>query len=428
MKNLSLIDPEIAQTIEQEHKRTEYTLDLIASENYTWPAVMQATGSLLTNKYAEGYPAKRYYGGCINVDTAENLARERLKQLFGAEHANVQPHSGSQANMAVYFAVLQPGDTILGMNLAAGGHLTHGYPLNFSGKLYNCINYGVHKDTHLLDYDEIERLAIEHKPKLIVCGASAYSQIIDFEKIAAIAKKVSAYCLADIAHIAGPIAAELHPSPFPHMDFVTSTTHKTLRGPRGGVIMCKSQFAQSIDKAIMPGIQGGPLMHHIAAKAVAFKIALTPEFKTYQKQILINAHTMAETFKELGYAIISGSTKNHLMVVDVRSKKITGKIAEEVLEKVGISVNRNCIPFDPEKPLITSGIRIGTPAVTSRGFTQEECKQIVHLIDRALTFYTSESELVSIATDIQKLCKQFPVYQEHASDTLTKNFFRIQNA
>lgn len=412
MKNLSSLDPEIAQTLEQEHKRTELTLDLIASENYTWPAVMQATGSLMTNKYAEGYPSKRYYGGCSNVDTAENLARERLKQLFGAEHANVQPHSGSQANMAVYFAALKPGDTILGMNLAAGGHLTHGYPLNFSGKLYNCVNYGVRPDTHMLDYDEIEKLALEHKPQLVVCGASAYSQVIDFERIATIAKKVGAYSLADIAHIAGPIAAGLHPSPFPHMDFVTSTTHKTLRGPRGGIIMCKKQFAQAIDKAIMPGIQGGPLMHHIAAKAVAFKIALTPEFKAYQKQVLANAHTMAETFTTLGYAIVSGSTKNHLMVVDVRSKNINGKIAEEVLEKIGISVNRNCIPFDPEKPLITSGIRIGTPALTSRGFTQEECKHVVHLIDRALTHYTSESELATIAKEIHTLCKAFPVYEK----------------
>lgn len=412
MSVLKNTDPEIATAISLELARSENTLDLIASENYTWPAVMEATGSVLTNKYAEGYPSARYYGGCAHVDTAEDLARDRLKKIFGAEHANVQPHSGSQANMGVYFAVLEPGDTILGMNLAAGGHLTHGYPINFSGKLYNSINYGVNKETEQLDYDEIERLAKEHKPKLIICGASAYSQLIDFERIANIAKSVGAYSLADIAHIAGLVAAGLHPSPFPHMDFVTSTTHKTLRGPRGGLIMCKAEFAKKIDKAIMPGIQGGPLMHHIAAKAVAFNYALQPEFKEYQKQVLKNAQTMARVFTDLGYRVVTGSTKNHLMVIDLRNKNVNGKIAEEVLDKVGISVNRNCIPFDPEKPLITSGMRLGTPALTSRGFQETEIELVTRLIDQAITNRDNEQELANIAAKIQKLCKQFPIYKE----------------
>lgn len=426
MSILQTIDPEVSAAIEQELQRSELTLDLIASENYTWPAVMQATGSVMTNKYAEGYPSARYYGGCVNVDTVENLARERLKKLFGAEHANVQPHSGSQANMGVYFAVLNPGDTILGMNLAAGGHLTHGYPINFSGKLYNSVNYGVHKETECLDYEEIERLTYEHKPKLIVCGASAYSQFIDFERIAAIAKAVGAYSLADIAHIAGPIAAKLHPSPFPHMDFVTSTTHKTLRGPRGGIIMCKEEFAKAIDKAIMPGIQGGPLMHHIAAKAVAFKYALMPEFIEYQKQVLKNAHIMAQTFTELGYRVVTGGTKNHLMVIDLRTKNLTGKVAEEILEKVGISVNRNCIPFDPEKPLITSGIRLGTPALTSRGFTEIEIKNVTHLIDKALTNKDNQEELANIAATIKKLCLAFPIYEKQQLEVA--NMHRVENS
>lgn len=422
------MDPEVSAAIEQELQRSEITLDLIASENYTWPAVMEATGSVMTNKYAEGYPSARYYGGCINVDTVENLARERLKKLFGAEHANVQPHSGSQANMGVYFAALNPGDTILGMNLAAGGHLTHGYPINFSGKLYKSINYGVHRETEQLDYDEIERLAHEHKPKLIICGASAYSQFIDFERIAQIAQSIGAYSMADIAHIAGPIAANLHPSPFPHMDFVTSTTHKTLRGPRGGIIMCKKQFAQAIDKAIMPGIQGGPLMHHIAAKAVAFKYALMPEFVEYQKQILKNARTMAETFTQLNYRVVTGGTKNHLMVIDLRTKNLTGKTAEETLEKVGISVNRNCIPFDPEKPLITSGIRLGTPALTSRGFTEKEIQEVTYLIDKALSNKDNPEELVNIAATIKNLCLAFPIYEKQQAAILsyqTESFIQI---
>lgn len=410
MSVLKTVDSEISAAIDQELARSEHTLDLIASENYTWPAVMEATGSVMTNKYAEGYPSRRYYSGCVHVDTAENLARDRVKKLFGAEHANVQPHSGSQANMGVYFAVLKPGDTILGMNLAAGGHLTHGYPINFSGKIYNAVNYNVNKETEQLDYNEIQRLAEEHKPKLIICGASAYSQFIDFERIAQISKSVGAYSLADIAHIAGPVAAGLHPSPFPHMDFVTSTTHKTLRGPRGGLIMCKQEFASQIDKAIMPGIQGGPLMHHIAAKAVAFKYALMPEFIEYQKQILSNAQTMADTFTELGYRIVTGSTKNHLMVVDLRNKSITGKVVEETLEKIGISVNRNCIPFDPEKPFVTSGIRLGTPALTSRGFKETEITIVTHLIDRAIINRENNTELANIAAEIKQLCMKFPIY------------------
>lgn len=415
MSLLKDIDPEISMAINGELTRSEQTLDLIASENYTWPAVMEATGSVMTNKYAEGYPSRRYYSGCEHVDTAENLARDRAKKLFNAEHANVQPHSGSQANMAVYFAVLNPGDTILGMNLAAGGHLTHGYPINFSGKLYNSVNYGVHKDTEQIDYEEIERLAKEHKPKLIICGASAYSQIIDFERIAQIAKSVDAYSLADIAHIAGPIAVGLHPSPFPHVDFATSTTHKTLRGPRGGLILCKEEFASKIDKAIMPGIQGGPLMHHIAAKAVAFKLALEPEFKEYQKQILANAKTMADTFSELGYRVVTGSTKNHLMVIDLRNKNITGKVAEETLEKIGIVVNRNCIPFDTAGPFVTSGIRLGTPALTSRGLKESEVKLVTQLIDKSLINKDNPKELEALAKEVRTLCLSFPIYKDHTS-------------
>lgn len=413
--SLKSIDPQISAAINQELERSELTLDLIASENYTWPEVMEATGSVMTNKYAEGYPSRRYYSGCVHVDTVENLARDRAKELFGAEHANVQPHSGSQANMAVYFAVLNPGDTILGMNLAAGGHLTHGYPINFSGKLYNSINYGVNKETEQLDYEEIEHLAKEHKPKLIICGASAYSQFIDFERIATIAKSVDAYSLADIAHIAGPIAAGLHPSPFPHMDFVTSTTHKTLRGPRGGLILCKKEFASQIDKAIMPGIQGGPLMHHIAAKAVAFKIALEPQFKEYQQQVLINAKTMADAFSNLNYRIVTGSTKNHLMVIDLRNKSITGKEAEETLESISIVVNRNCIPFDTASPFVTSGIRLGTPALTSRGFKETEIQLVAQLIDKAITNRENSEKLRTIAEEVQTLCLSFPVYKDWSS-------------
>ncbi len=410
MEILKQIDPAVAHCIEQERLRSETTINLIASENYTWPAVLAASGSILTNKYAEGYPGKRYYGGCQNVDTVENIARDRCAELFGAQHVNVQPHSGSQANMGVYFAALKPGDTILGMNLAAGGHLTHGYPINFSGVFYKTVNYGVHKETECLDYDEIQRLALEHKPRIIVCGASAYSQIIDFERFSQIAQSVGALFLADIAHIAGPIAAGLHPSPITHADFVSSTTHKTLRGPRGGLIMCKEPYAAMIDKAIMPGIQGGPLMQQIGAKAVGFLYALQPEFKEYQKKILKNAAHMATCFTQRGYRIVSGSTKNHLFIIDLRSKNITGKEAEELLGQVGISVNRNCIPFDPQKPLITSGIRLGTPALTTRGFETQEIEQVVAFIDEAIQKRDNPQTLTAIAQEIQKMCNQFPIY------------------
>ncbi len=408
--SLKKIDPAIAIIIEHEANRLETTIDLIASENYTWPAVLQASGSILTNKYAEGYPGRRYYGGCVYIDEVEDLARQRCAQLFNAEHVNVQPHSGSQANMAVYFAALKPGDTILGMNLAAGGHLTHGYPINFSGTFYKNVNYGVNRDTEALDYEEIQKLALEHKPRMIVCGASAYSQIIDFEKFAAIAQSVGAFLLTDIAHIAGLVATGLHPSPIKHADFVSSTTHKTLRGPRGGLVMCKEPYAQQLDKAVMPGLQGGPLMQQIGAKAVGFLYALQPEFKTYQQQIVENAQTMADAFTALGYRIVSGSTKNHLMVIDLRTKNITGKEAEELLGSIGISVNRNCIPFDPQKPMITSGIRVGTPAITSRGFTKQETEEVVQIIHDALQKRTDIHALNGLAEQVHRLCKKFPVY------------------
>ncbi len=410
MNSLQKKDTLIFDCIAQELERIESTINLIASENYTWPEVLQVSGSILTTKYAEGYPGKRYYGGCEYIEEIENIARNRCKELFNAEHANVQPHSGSQANMAVYFSVLKPGDTILGMNLSAGGHLTHGYPINFSGSFYKTVHYGVSPTTECLDYDEIQKLADEHKPKMIVCGASAYSQIIDFEKFAQIAQSVGAYLLADIAHIAGPIAAGLHPSPVPYADFVTSTTHKTLRGPRGGLILCKHEHAQQLDKAIIPGIQGGPLMQQIGAKAVGFYYALQPEFKIYQKQILENAHMMAELFTDLGYRIVSGGTKNHLCIIDMRSQHITGKEAEELLESIGISSNRNTIPFDPQKPFITSGLRVGTPAITARGFKKPEVERVVQFVHDALTHRNDQKKLRAIAEEIKKMCKNFPVY------------------
>jgi glycine hydroxymethyltransferase len=390
-QSLELVDPAIAQIIEQEANRQENQINLIASENYVSQAVREATASLLTNKYAEGTAGKRYYGGCQYVDMAENLAIERCKQLFNAPHVNVQPHAGSQANMAAYFAVLKPGDTILGMSLAAGGHLTHGHAVNFSGQFYKSVQYTVNKDTEQLDYDEIERLAHEHKPKLIIAGASAYSRTIDFERFAHIAKAVDAYCMADIAHIAGLIAAQLHPNPFPHMDIVTSTTHKTLRGPRGAIIMCSQELAEIIDKAIMPGLQGGPLMHVIAAKAVAFHEALQPEFVEYQAQVIRNAQAMAHEFTNLNYRIVAGGTDNHLFIVDLSNKKITGRQAEVALEKAGITVSRSCIPFDTQKPWITSGIRIGTPAITTRGIKEEQARKIVHLIDEVIQHHSAAS-------------------------------------
>ncbi len=410
MNQLQKTDPEIYTIIEQEKKRQQKQINLIASENYASKAILEATGSVLTNKYAEGYPGKRYYAGCEHVDSAEQLAIERCKKLFSVHHANVQPHSGSQANMGVMFAALKPGDTILGMSLAEGGHLTHGHPINFSGVFYNNVQYKVHPETNMLDYDEIEKIALECKPKLIIAGASAYSRIIDFEKFAYIAKKVKALLLADIAHIAGLIAANMHPTPVGHADFITSTTHKTLRGPRGGLIMCRKEWAEKIDKAIMPGIQGGPFMNVIAAKAVCFKEALQPNFKEYQQQIIKNAKVMAQEFIALGYDIVTGGTDNHLFIVDLRTKNINGRLAEQILEKVGITVSRSCIPFDPQKPWITSGIRIGTPAITTRGMQEEQAKEIVRLIDEALQSHDNEKTLHSVTLKITKLAKKHPIY------------------
>ncbi len=407
MNTLSTIDAEIALILEQEQTRQTQEVNLIASENYTHPAILKVMGSVLTNKYAEGYPGKRYYGGCKFVDEAETLAIERCKQLFKAEHANVQAHAGSQANMAVYTAVLKPGDTIMGMSLASGGHLTHGHSVNFSGSLYNTVQYGVDRETEHINYDHLEQLAHEHKPKLIIAGASAYSRFIDFERFSSIAKSVGAYFMADIAHIAGLVATDLHPSPLASADFVTSTTHKTLRGPRGGLVMCKAEFKDILDRAIMPGIQGGPFMHTIAAKAVAFKLAQQPEFKEYQTQVIKNAQAMAQTFKELGYRIVAGGTDNHLFIVDLRSKNITGRAAEAVLESAGISVSRSCIPFDPEKPWITSGIRIGTPAITTRGFNTEQAQALVYLLDEALTHSTSQAKQTTIKQAVKTLAQNY---------------------
>lgn len=384
MSSLKKIDPLIADLIAQEDARIASTINLIASENYPSDAVREAQASMLTSKYAEGYPGKRYYAGCAVVDKVEQLAIDRCTALFGAEHVNVQPHAGCQANMAVFYAVLKPGDTILGMSLAAGGHLTHGHPINFSGTYFNSVQYGVNKETELLDYDEIEALAQRHKPKLIIVGASAYSRTIDYARMRTVADSVGAYLLADIAHIAGPIAAKLHPSPIPYADFVTSTTHKTLRGPRGGLIMCKKEHAALIDKAIIPGTQGGPFMHTIAAKAVAFHEALQPAFVAYQQQVIKNAQAMAARFAELGYRIVAGGTDNHLFVVDLRSVGITGHEAQELLEKNGIIISKSCIPFDPAKPWITSGIRIGTPAITTQGADEAKVREIVNQIHEVL--------------------------------------------
>lgn len=384
MKSLKSVDPAIENLIHKEEARQKNQINLIASENYTHPAVLEAVGSVLSNKYAEGYPTKRYYAGCEFVDEIESLAIDRCKELFGADHANVQAHSGSQANMAVYFSALKPGDTILGMNLSAGGHLTHGHPVNFSGSIYNVAQYGVNSETELLDYQEIQYLAEKHRPKIIVAGASAYSRSIDYKKFGEIAQSVDAYLLTDIAHVAGLIAAKLHNNPVEHADFVTSTTHKTLRGPRGGFVLSKNKFKDSLDKAMMPGIQGGPFMNIIAGKAVAFKMAQMTEFIDYQNQVLKNAQTMVNTFKNLGYRIVSGGTDNHLFIVDLRSKNINGRTAELALEKAGITLSRSTIPNDPEKPWITSGIRIGTPAITTKGFKEDQCNIVVNLIDQVL--------------------------------------------
>jgi len=378
-------DNQIWKIIDQEEKRQQEAINLIASENIAPPEIRKAMSSALTNKYAEGYPGRRYYSGCQFIDEIEEIAIERAKKLFMAEHANVQPHAGSQANMAVYHAILKPGDTVLGMQLSSGGHLTHGHPVNFSGMLYNFVSYGVDKKTEQIDYNEVEKLALKHKPKLIIAGASAYSRTIDFEKFSKIAKKVGAYLMTDIAHIAGLIAAGLHPSPIPYADFVTSTTHKTMRGPRGAFILCKKEHAKAIDRAVMPGTQGGPFMHAIAAKAIMFQNAMKPEFKKYQEQVIKNAQAMADEFKKLGYRIVSGGTDNHLFLIDLRSKNITGKDAELTLAKNGIYVNRNTIPFDPQSPFITSGIRIGTPFITSQGKTETNARKIAHKIDSILS-------------------------------------------
>ena len=395
------VDPEIAQALDLEVDRQARTLELIASENFVSEAVLEALGSVMTNKYAEGLPGNRYYGGCEFVDVAESLAIERAKKLFGAEHANVQAHSGSQANQAVYMTVLKPGDTLLGMSLAHGGHLTHGHPLNFSGKMYKIVSYGVRKDTETIDYDELERLAQEHKPRLIVAGASAYPRLLDFERFAAIAKQSGALLMVDMAHIAGLIAAGLHPSPFPHADFVTTTTHKTLRGPRGGAVFSKAQYAKELDKIVFPGIQGGPLMHVIAAKAVCFQEALQPEFREYQKQIVLNARTLADALAGNGFRIVSGGTDTHLMLVDVFSKKVTGKQAQSALENAGITVNKNVIPFDTNPPMVASGIRVGTPAVTTRGLREPQMELIAQWITEVLHDVEDESVQKRIRSQVK---------------------------
>ncbi|BAT71335.1 glycine hydroxymethyltransferase [Thermosulfidibacter takaii ABI70S6] len=406
------VDPEIAKAILSELKRQEYKLEMIASENFASPAVMQTQGCVMTNKYAEGYPGKRYYGGCEFVDIAETLAIERAKKLFDAEHVNVQPHSGTQANMAVYMAVLKPGDTILAMDLAHGGHLSHGARVNFSGKLYNVVFYGVRRDTETIDFEQVRALAKEHKPKLIVVGASAYPRIIEFDKFRKIADEVGAYVMADIAHIAGLVAAGIHPSPIPYCEFVTTTTHKTLRGPRGGMIMCKQEFAKDVDKTVFPGIQGGPLMHVIAAKAVAFKEALSEEFKRYQEQVVKNAKALANRLASHGLRIVSGGTDNHLMLVDLRPIGITGNVAEKALEEAGITVNKNMIPFDTEKPTVTSGIRIGTPALTTRGMKEAEMEEIGDLIAYVLKNIDKEEVRKEVYQKVRNLCERFPLYPD----------------
>ena len=403
-------DAEVYEAMKQELDRQRNNIELIASENFVSPAVMAAAGSHLTNKYAEGLPGKRYYGGCQYVDVVEDLARERVKQLFGCDHANVQPHSGANANTCVYFAMLQPGDTILGMNLSHGGHLTHGSPVNISGKYFKIVPYGVSKESETIDYDELERLAAENQPKMIVAGASAYPRIIDFPRLREIADKVGAYLMVDIAHIAGLVAAGLHPSPVPYADFVTTTTHKTLRGPRGGVIMCKVQYAKAIDKAVFPGMQGGPLMHVIAAKAVAFKEALSPEFKEYQRQVVKNAAAMADEFTKCGVRLVSGGTDNHLMLVDLRDKNMTGKELEKMLDEVNITVNKNTIPFEETSPFVTSGIRLGTPSITSRGFTEEDARTIARLITKIID--EREAAFETVRAEVKKLCDKHPLYKD----------------
>ena len=412
LKLIANADPDMARTIAEELARQRTTLELIASENFTSPAVMAVQGSVLTNKYAEGYPDKRYYGGCEFVDVAEKLAVDRAKELFNAAYANVQPHSGSQANMAVYFAFLTPGDTVLGMNLSHGGHLTHGSPVSFSGRLFNFVSYGVKEDTGTIDYEALEKLAEDHRPKMIVAGASAYPRIIDFERFAQVASSAGACLMVDMAHIAGLVAAGLHPSPVPFADVVTSTTHKTLRGPRGGLILAQADHGDRLNKQIFPGIQGGPLMHVIAAKAVAFKEALSPEFAAYQMNVVKNARALAAGLLATGLRLVSGGTDNHMMLVDLRRHGITGKEAEDVLGRAGITVNKNAIPFDPQSPLVTSGFRIGTPAVTSRGMREPEMAEIATLIDAALENRAADAELRRIRARTVELCHRFPLYPE----------------
>ena len=409
--SLALVDPEIAQIIEKERQRQEDHIELIASENHVSPAVLEAQGSVLTNKYAEGYPGKRYYGGCEYVDMAEQLAIDRVKALFKADYANVQPHSGSQANAGVYMAMLQPGDSIMGLSLAHGGHLTHGSPVNFSGRLYKVISYGLREDNEEIDYDQAAKFALEHRPKMIVTGASAYSRVIDWKRFRQIADSVGAYLFADIAHYAGLIATGFYPSPIGIADFVTSTTHKTLRGPRGGLILAKAEYEKALQSIIFPGIQGGPLMHVIAAKAVAFKEAATKEFRVYQEQVIDNARVMAKTLQVRGLRIVSGGTDCHMFLLDLRAKKITGKEAEAVLGRAHITVNKNAIPNDPEKPFVTSGIRIGSPAMTTRGFRELEAEQVAHLIADALDAPQDEAHIQQVAERVKALCKRFPVYR-----------------
>lgn len=411
-QKLTAFDPQIAEIIQKETRRQEYNLEFIASENFVSEHVLEVQGSVLTNKYAEGYPGKRYYGGCEFVDEAEQLAIDRACELFGAEHANVQPHSGSQANMAVYFTVCQPGDTVLGMNLSHGGHLTHGSPVNFSGKLFNIVPYGVDKVTGRIDYDEVERLAIEHKPKLIVVGASAYPRTIEFEPFRKIADKVGAKVMVDMAHIAGLVAAGEHPNPVPYADYVTTTTHKTLRGPRGGMILCREADAKKLNSNIFPGIQGGPLMHVIAAKAVSFKEALSPEFKIYTQQVVKNAKALADALVAHGFNLVSGGTDNHLMLLDFSGTEMTGKVAEAALESAGLTMNKNAVPFDARSPFVTSGIRIGTPATTTRGLKEPEMKQVADWIQRALTHTDDRVALQKIQEEVKAMCLRFPLYAD----------------
>ena len=412
--SLEQVDPEVFEAIRNESERLESNLELIASENVVSEAVLEAQGCLMTNKYAEGYPGRRYYGGCEYVDVVERLAVERARDLFGAEHVNVQPHSGTQANMAVYFAVLKPGDTYLGMDLSHGGHLSMGSPVNFSGRLYNVVAYGVSEETETIDYDALAELAREHRPRLIVAGASAYPRTLDYERFRAIADEVGALLMVDMAHIAGLVVAGCHPSPVPHADFVTTTTHKTLRGPRGGMILCREEHAKTLNSRVFPGMQGGPLMHIIAAKAVALKEAATPEFASYQRQIVANAKALAGALTARGFRLVSGGTENHLMLMDLRDSELTGKLAQETLEQAGITANRNTVPFETRSPFVTSGVRIGTPAVTTRGMKEPEMQAIAELIQRGLAHVGDEDGLAAVAAEVRTLCERFPVYRKNS--------------